>query len=99
MVKGAPKSKKNRCQTGFKIRPAFKTHKITTKVSNIGPSWGPKSSQVALKIEVKNHSILNGKKQGPKEMTKWFLVPTGGTPPGHLAKAKWAQKLRMRYED
>ena len=40
----------------------FQDAKKHEKVSNIGPSWGPKSSQVALKIEVKNHSILNGQK-------------------------------------
>ena len=36
------------------------------KVSNIGPSWGPKSSQVALKIKEKVESILSGQKQRPK---------------------------------
>ena len=44
----------------------FQEAKITKNVANIGPSWDPKSSKVASKIEVKNHSILNGPKQGPK---------------------------------
>ena len=69
------------------------------KVSNIGSSWPPKSRQVALKIKVKNHSSLNAPKLSPDEMKWWFLASTGGNPPGSLAKAKWAQKLRMRYED
>ena len=67
----------------------FQEAKKHEKVSNIGPSWSPKSSQVALKIEVKNHLMLNDEKGGPSEMTKWFLASTGGKPPG----------LRMRYED
>ena len=46
----------------------FQEAKKHEQVSNIGPSWGPKSSQVGSKIEVKNHSILNGKKQGPDEI-------------------------------
>ena len=46
----------------------FQEAKKREKVSNIGPSWGPKSSQVGSKIEEKNHSILNHEKQGPGEM-------------------------------
>ena len=38
------------------------------KVSNIGPSWSPKSSQVASKIEVKNHSNLKGAKTRPRRI-------------------------------
>ena len=52
-----------------KIR--FQEAKKHEKVPNIGPSWGPKSSQVASKIEVKKNSMLNGKKQGPGEITTW----------------------------
>ena len=44
----------------------FEEAKNHEKVSNIGPSWGPKSSQVVLKIEVKNNSILNGQKRSPE---------------------------------
>ena len=36
------------------------------KVFNIGPSWGPKTSQVDQKIKVKNHCILRHEKHGPK---------------------------------
>ena len=36
------------------------------KVSNIGPSWRSKSSQVALNIEEKIESILSGQRQGPR---------------------------------
>ena len=46
-----------------KIR--FQEAKKHEKVPNIGPGWDPKSSQVALKIEVKNHCILRHEKQGP----------------------------------
>ena len=89
------KSMQKRLQDRF----GFQAPKSHEKVPNIGPSWGSKSSQVASKIEVKNQSISNCKKRGPKELAKWFLASTGGNPPGHLAKAKQAQKLRMRYED
>ena len=85
--------------TRLQDKSGFHAAKNHEKVSNIGPSWGPKSSQVALKIEVKNSSMLNDEKGHPKEMAKWFLASTGGNPPGHLAKAKWAQKLGTRYED
>ena len=40
----------------------FEEAKNNENVSNIGPSWSPKSSKVASKIEVKNHSNLNGAK-------------------------------------
>ena len=49
----------------------FQETKKHEKVSNIGPSWDLKSSQVALKIEVKNHSILNGQKRRPDEKASW----------------------------
>ena len=73
----------------LQVKSGFQKAKNHEKVSNIGPSWRPKPSQVALKIEVKNHSILNGSKQRPGEMARWFLASTGGKPPG----------LRIRYED
>ena len=50
----------------------FQDTKNHEKVSNIGPSWSPKSSQVASKIEVKNHSNLNGAKTTPRG--KGYLV-------------------------
>ena len=39
------------------------------------------------------------KNKRPSEIEWGSLGPTGGKPPGHLAKAKWAKQLRMRYED
>ena len=41
--------------------------------------------------------MTKNKRPGEKEWGS--LGPTGGKPPGHLAKAKWAKQLRMRYED
>ena len=63
----------------------------------------PQIEPSCIKIEVKNEVYLKWPKtRGPmnqvKIKTKGF-GPTGGKPPGHLAKAKWAQKLRTRYED
>ena len=56
------------------------------KVSNIGPSWRPKSSQVASKSKWKMKSILRDQKQEPNEMTQWFLASTGGNPPGSVTE-------------
>ena len=39
----------------------------------------------------------NKRPEEPSEMETMGLGPTGGNPPGHLAKAKWAQELRIRY--
>ena len=77
----------------------FEDAKNHETVSNIGPSWRSKSSQVASNSKWKMKSILNGQNKSPDEITTTCLDPTGGKPPGHLAKAKWAQKLRTRYED
>ena len=49
----------------------FQGSKKHEKVSNIGPSWDPKLSQVGSKIEEKNNSILNHEKQYPSEMASW----------------------------
>ena len=81
----------------------FQEAKYHEKVSNIGPSWSPRSSQLASKIEAKNQVYLKWPKtrgpRSPRKIKTKGLGPTGGKPPGHLAKAKWAPKLRMRYED
>ena len=48
----------------------FQDGKKHEKVPNIALSWRLKSSLVALKIEVKTHSILSGPKRSPGKMTK-----------------------------
>ena len=77
----------------------FQEAKNHEKVSNIGSSWSPRSSQVASKSKLKMKSILSDQKREARVNGAGSLGPTGGKPPGHLAKAKWAKKLRMRYED
>ena len=44
----------------------FQEAKNHEKVSNIGSSWSPRSSQVASKSKLKTRSILSGQKQEPK---------------------------------
>ena len=72
-------------------KSGFQEAKNNEKVSNIGPSWRPKSSQVASKSKLKMQSILSGPKQwgrGQKRKKETRgLGPTGGTPP--------AQELRI----
>ena len=63
----------------------------------------PQIEPSCIKIEVKNEVYLKWPKTRgpgkPGKLAPCSLGPTGGKPPGHLAKAKWAKKLRMRYED
>ena len=50
----------------LQAKSGFQEAKNHEKVSNIGPSWGPKSSQVASRIEVENSSMLNDEKRPPR---------------------------------
>ena len=88
---------------GSEIEEKSMPKRLQDKISNIGPSWSPRSSQLASKIEAKNQVYLKWPKTrarvNPVKIKTKGLGPTGGKPPGHSAKAKWAQKLRMRYED
>ena len=55
----------------------------------------PEIEPSCSKIEVKNEVYLKLlKTRGPGEITPCSLGPTGGKPPDHLAKAKWAQRVR-----
>ena len=45
--------------------------------------------------------VERAKKEAPSKLTiasRVRLGLTGGNPPDHLAKAKWAKELRTRYE-
>ena len=49
----------------------FQEAKYHEKVSNIGPSWSPRSSQLASKIEAKNQVYLKWPKtRGPRNQVK-----------------------------
>ena len=48
-------------------KSGFHEAKNHENVSNIGPSWRPKSSQVASKSKWKMKSILSGQKQGARD--------------------------------
>ena len=52
----------------------------------------PEIEPSCIKIEVKNEVYLeHAKNKGAGEIAPCSLGPTGGKPPDHLAKAKWAQ--------
>ena len=76
------KSKPKRLQD----KNGFQEAKNNEKVSNIGPSWRPKSSQVASKSKLQMKSILSGPKTRPR-LTPMKKLPRVLTSQGLRPKA------------